>query len=449
MRQSLPIDDEPQAPRFADDNTIPFELPPRAPRQRHRVRRFLLILLTLVILLLVLPTGVAVMAYEQPRLVHPLTSLILPVQPGAIPWNGTDRITILAMGVDQRTTEPPHSDTMMLISLDPVSRHVNMLSLPRDLWVNLPESSAAKINSAITIGGPRYAAFAVDSALGVPVNYYAVLKFTGYRDLVDALGGVTVDVKTAISDPTYPADVGYGFDPLYIPAGVQHMNGTTALKYVRTRHDDPQGDIGRNDRQQQVLMALKQQALTPGTLVRLPAVLAALRNAVNTDIPYDRLPDVAAILGHAHGASLTSTGLTPQDGDVSVGTSWDGQWIFVPNWTSINAKTQRLFSDPQLTADHARVDVENGTTTTGLAAILGATLTSDGFTVADVQQADRSDYATTEVIVHDPSVAYSGRALASMLHASLQQDSTAPVRATSPQITVIIGANFPGASTGQ
>jgi LCP family protein required for cell wall assembly len=313
--------------------------------------------------------------------------------------------------------------------------------------VALPEGGEGKINSAYAIGGPHYAELAVAGALGVPINYYAVLKFSGFKDLVDALGGVTIDVKTAIDDPTYPADVGYGYKPLHIPAGVQHMDGTVALEYVRTRHDDPRGDIGRNARQQDVLLALQRQALTPATLLRLPAVLGALQNAVQMDFPYNRLPDLVSIIGHARGHGITRDALTPEAGEVSVSTSWDGQWIFQPNWPAINAHTARLFADPRLGAEHAAVAVQNGTPTPGLARMLGVVLQRDGFTIAGVTQAAGTDHPTTEVIVHDPAVAYSGRALASMLHASLSQAPAASQTAgsTTPQLTVIVGDDFPGA----
>jgi LCP family protein required for cell wall assembly len=310
----------------------------------------------------------------------------------------------------------------------------------------LPEGGEAKINAAYAIGGPHYAELAVASAFGVPIDYYAVVKFGGFKDLVDALGGVTIDVASPIDDPTYPADVGNGYSPLHIAAGVQHMDGTVALEYVRTRHDDPQGDVGRNQRQQQVLLALQQQALTPATLLRLPSVLAALRSAVAMDLPYDRLPEVVSIIGHARGGGITHETLTPQDGDLTVSTSWDGQWVFLPNWPAINAVTQRLFSDPQLAAEHATVSVQNGTGTAGLARALGGVLARDGFTVAGVGDAS-AHYQTTRVIVTDPRVTYAGLRLAAMLHATLSQApaAAAPPGSAAPQITEIVGTDFPGA----
>jgi len=416
-------------------------------RPRRRWRRLLLLIVFLLLLLVGLPAGLAVLAYEQPRAVGGLTALALPAQAGVTPWNGTDRITILAMGADQRASEQAHSDVMMLVSLDPTSGHVAMLSVPRDLWVQLPEGGEGKINSAYAIGGPRYAALTVAGTLGVPINYYAVLKFGGFKTLIDALGGVTIDVKTPIDDPTYPADVGFGYMPLHIKVGAQHMDGATALAYVRTRHEDPRGDIGRNERQQQVLLALKSQALSPATLLRLPAVLSALQGAVDTNLPHNRLPDVISLLGHAKGANLTREALTPEGGDVSVSYSSDGQWIFLPNWSVINARTQRLLANPALAAEHAVVDVRNGTSTTGLARDLSAVLERDGFTIGSVTQDPSTNHARTQVIVHDPALAYAGRTLAALLQADLTEAPATPsAGGPTAGITVVVGADFPGAN---
>jgi LCP family protein required for cell wall assembly len=363
-----------------------------------------------------------------------------------VPWNGTDRITILAMGVDQRTTEAAHSDVMMVISLDPGNGHVSMLSIPRDTWVQLAEGGEGKINSAYAIGDGPYAKLVVANALGIPIDYYATLTFNGFKNLVDALGGVTIDVPAAIDDPTYPADVGFGYMPLHIRAGVQHMDGATALEYVRTRHEDPRGDVGRNDRQQNLLLALKQQALTPGTLLRLPAILAAFNKAVASDLPHDRLPEVLSLVSHAGNARLAHETLSPDNGAVSASTSWDGQWIFLPNWTVINEITARLLADPRLAAEHASVEVQNGTTTTGLARMLGSVLQHDGFTLTGVSDAASTDHPRSEVIVHDRAVAYSARSLAAMLHATYAEaPATTTAGTTAPQITVVVGADFPGA----
>lgn len=424
-----------------DDTEIREALRPR----RHWLR-LLVLLVVLVLLVIGLSVGLAVVAYEQPRAVTGLTSLFLPAQAGAVPWNGTDRINILAMGVDQRTSEQARADTMMIISLDPATRHVALLSVPRDLWVQFPEGGEGKINTPYAIGAAPYSELTVESALGVPINYYAVLKFGGFKDLVDALGGVTLNVKTPIDDETYPADVGYGYKPLHIRAGAQHMDGATALAYVRTRHEDPRGDVGRNERQQDLLVALKGQALSPGMLLRLPAVLSALQNAMQTDLPHNRLPDVASILGHAKGATLTREALTPESGDVTNSYSTDGRWIFLPNWQAINARTQRLFANPALAAEHAALEVRNGTNTAGLAHTVSSVLERDGFTIASVTQAAKADYKKTQVIIHDPAAAYSGRVLASMLHADLSEAPGSPATNGSPaaQITVIVGADFPG-----
>ena len=217
------------------------------------------------------------------------------------PWNGTARLNILLMGIDRRPGETGlayRSDTMMLASFDPVTNELGILSIPRDLYVPIPGYSAPqRINSALPLGeqqragfGPTLAMQAVQANLGMGVNAYAVIDFTALMKLVDDIGGIEVDVPEAISDYQFPS-MDYGYDPLVLQAGLQHMDGYTAQKYARTRHGS--SDFDRARRQQQVLFAIRDRILSvnslPQLIIQAPSLYASVSQNVYTQLSLDQM----------------------------------------------------------------------------------------------------------------------------------------------------------------
>jgi LCP family protein required for cell wall assembly len=200
---------------------------------------------------------------------------------------------ILLLGVDERPDEqqrgiPGHTDTIAVLVLQPPGG-ATLISFPRDLWVTIPGFGEQRLNVAYPLGaqsgqpagGPRLVERTIAAAFGLSVDRWARVDFRGFAALVDALGGVEIDVPRTLVDETYPTD-DYGTRRLVIPAGRQRMDGATALAYVRTRA--PDSDFGRVARQQQVLAALREQALMPSGLLRLPGALVALSGAVRSDL---------------------------------------------------------------------------------------------------------------------------------------------------------------------
>jgi LCP family protein required for cell wall assembly len=222
------------------------------------------------------------------------------------PWQGTDRVNILLMGIDRRPGEPfiSRTDTMMLVSIDPVSEAVSILSIPRDLYVAIPGLGQDRINTAFVygaqgnnpLGGAALAMQTVEYNLGVPIHHYALVDFSAVVNGVDALGGIDLNVPYTINDTMFP-DMNYGYDPLYIPAGQQHMDGELALKYARTRHGD--SDIHRAQRQQQVVLAVRNKALSLGVaelIGRAPVLYRQLEEGIMTDLSLDQLIRLARLL---------------------------------------------------------------------------------------------------------------------------------------------------------
>jgi LCP family protein required for cell wall assembly len=393
----------------------------------------------LVALFLVLLVIAALLVAMSPTLSRSLTALFVPTQSGAIPWNGTDPVNIVMVGLDQRTNEFPHTDTMIVASIDPKTDSIRMLSIPRDLWVNIPNYYADRINDAYGFGGTPLLIKTAEGVVNIPIRYYAVINFKGFEKVIDALGGVTINVKYTINDPTFPAPVGNGYAPLYIKAGVHHMDGRLALDFVRTRHQDPLGDLGRNQRQQQLLFALKQQALQPSTLFKIPTVLDALGHAVKTNFPYSDLTYLARVVATAPKSHTKHLGLNYSNNTVSNFTTAGGAEVLLPNWPAIHSISRHLFYDPRLKS--AQVEVLNGTGTPGEADSLGQWMRQSGFKVPSVGNADNPNYQHTEVI-RNASVDggdYVARMAADLLQVKVTSRS---VPGSHYPVVVIVGADW-------
>src|SRR4030065_2065892 len=213
--------------------------------------------------------------------------------PAPIPWDGANRVTMLVMGLDYRGWEgegPSRTDTMMLLTMDPASRTAGILSIPRDLWVNIPGFDYGKLNTAYYLGelynlpggGPGLAVQTVEDLLGVDINYYAQVDFSAFENFIDEIGGVEVDVPYELSvDPIGPHNT------VTLPPGVQKLDGATSQAYARNRETFG-ADFDRADRQQQVVMAMFDQIISLGNLPRLiansPRIYNNLRSDVHTNL---------------------------------------------------------------------------------------------------------------------------------------------------------------------
>ncbi|MFH1084319.1 MAG: LCP family protein [Chloroflexota bacterium] len=330
-----------------------------------------------------------------------------------------DRVNILLLGIDQRPKDPgPYrADTMILVSIDPSSRSAAMLSIPRDLWVPIPGFGESRINMAHYWGdaydypgaGVALAQKTVWYALGVPVHHYVRINFEGFERLMDAIGGVTINVEKAIHDDEYP-DNNYGTMVINIPAGVQHMDGKTALQYARSRHGT--GDYDRMDRQRAVILAARDKVMGLDIpLSNLPKMLEIAGNTISTDLTFSEMYALGQMVKEieggriSHGAidkSMTTTVMTPQ-----------GWMVEVPEWEKVRQLVNQLFPAPnpstapttnigqtQLANEAARIALQNGTLVAALAQQSAEALRADGFNVVRYENAGRFDHAETLLIVY-------------------------------------------------
>ncbi len=378
-------------------------------------------------------------------------------------WEGTERVNVLVMGIDQREAEqgPWRTDTMLVLTIDPVTMSGGMLSIPRDLWVPIPGYEEGRINTAHYLGdlydypggGAALAAKTVQYNLGVPIHYYARINFTAFEEVVDLIGGIDIYVEEEISDPLYP-DEAHGYDPLYIPAGWQHFDGEMALKYARTRHSAG-GDFDRAERQQQVLLTIFEQVtrldLLPQLAPRTPQLWQTLKGAVVTDLTLDEIVKLAQLASEVDRENIRYGVI-----DEHYTQFWetpDGQQVLIPVRDRIREMRDYIFTTeaplPQQTAEPstrleteaATIEVLNGTTTAGLAALTAEQIQQDGLQVARTDNADRSDYAESLVISHTGKT-YTAEYLARLLGLP----PTAVVHGADPNaeydVSIILGADY-------
>lgn len=270
------------------------------------------------------------------------------------------RVALLVLGSDARPDEirrgvVGRTDTLLTVVADRSPGGLVLISIPRDLWVDIPNHGGERINAAYSLGGMQAAERAATNLLGVPVDRALLIGLQGVRDVVDAAGGVEIDVPHAIHDDDYPTD-DYGTMVLDIPAGRQHMDGEMALRYARTRYQD--SDFGRMARQQQVMVALRSALLRPTNWWRAPAVLVAVQQATQTDLgPLD----LATLAFAVAGSSAEPERLALDLGLVEEFQGGDGAYLLRPT----PALQQRVAA--LVTPAAAALEVLNGSGTDGLA----------------------------------------------------------------------------------
>jgi LCP family protein required for cell wall assembly len=322
-------------------------------------------------------------ATPEPTLIGtPVPSVDIP------PWDGKERLNILLIGADEQKGAH-NTDTLITVSIDPVSKQVAMFSLPRDtVDVPVPPGAAQRVwgrsygnkinsffiqnrrRSDLWPGNDRTRGYnALKGVIGelydLKVRYFVEVNFNGFKKVIDALGGVTINVQVPVVDDQFPGTTGRP-QRVYIPSGLQHMDGDQALRYARSRHTST--DFDRAARQQRVLLSLREQA-DPQTLIpKLPQLVQALKSAVRTDIPVSQLDELLGLASQVDTANIRSYVFSPPL--YSRDTCQDARGcVVIPNIARIKQAVKNAFSaDPRdeqlresLAAEGARVWVENPT----------------------------------------------------------------------------------------
>jgi polyisoprenyl-teichoic acid--peptidoglycan teichoic acid transferase len=287
-------------------------------------------------------------------------------------------------------------DVVMLVRVNAGSSTAQMLSIPRDLWVEIPGHGENRINAAYALGGSSLMVETIKQNLNVEINHYVEIDFVGFQGLVDELGGIEIAFP-------YPArDSNSGLD---VDAGTQTLDGRMALAYARSRHyQEYQGDswvsveandIGRTARQQEVIRAIVGELKSPASIAEAGDIAGAMASHMTIDT---RLAEssVAAlawdyrgiIVGDIEGATLPTTGRTI-----------DGASVLVIKEPEAGAMLANFRAGRALTEQPLRIQVLNGNGVGGAATDMSRTLEGEGFLIADIGDAESSDYAQTTVIV--------------------------------------------------
>jgi LCP family protein required for cell wall assembly len=325
-------------------------------------------------------------------------------QGGATPpsWDGTERLNVLLIGVDQRQGETSfNTDTLIVASVDPVKGSVSMFSIPRDtVDVPVPASaqalygatynnkinsyySSAKANSDTFPNGPAAALRELLSELyGIRIDYSVMVNFSGFKQIVDTLGGIRITTKNPIVDETYPAGVGH-LRRIRMPVGVRTMDGQEALIFARSRYGS--SDFGRAERQQQVIAAVRAQTDVEAIAANLPALASTLQDAIKSDFPQGDLPRLLELLGRVDASNLKSIVFAPPVYQ-TVGADERG-YIIVPDVEKIRRAILAAFAaeptpdeveEQSVEREAARIWVLNGTGRPGEAGAFAARLIQAG-----------------------------------------------------------------------
>jgi LCP family protein required for cell wall assembly len=333
---------------------------------------------------------------------------------------------VLVIGVDVRQDDSQgvRSDTVIVAHVDPVERWASMLSIPRDTVVDIPSDSCAtqKINAAYACGynhpgvyddvedprdsGAALVADTVEDYLDITIDYTMQVDFNGFQRLVDAIGGVTIDVPRAILDAEYPTEDN-GYMRLYYPAGLQRMDGAQALRYARTRHVD--NDFGRAQRQQQVLQAgldkLKQQNLQD-QIKAAPQLLDVVSDSVRTTMPINNVSTLQGLATLAQELSsdrikrLVLQPETKPDGSSTlidndyINVRWDQAYLRRMVW-----EWQTPPGQASIALDKAAVvQVQNGGAERRLVSQVTAELEERGFEMAPAEDAPTRNMSRTVIL---------------------------------------------------
>jgi LCP family protein required for cell wall assembly len=359
-----------------------------------------------------------------------------PVQGSALPnttippWDGRERLNILLIGTDQRPKEGTYNtDTLIVVSIDPITKQVAMFSLPRDTWgVPLPSGPLRRafgatyqqrINSFFTAirnradlvpGTARTRGYnGLKLVLGelykLDIRYFVEVNFDGFKKVVDAMGGVTINVQIPVIDDAYPSDTGR-LSRVYIPAGIQHMTGAQALVYARSRKGLGEDDFTRAARQQRVLTSLREQADIANLVPRIPELLEAVKATVRTDIPQGELAKLAGLAGSVDTKNIRSYVFSyPRYGSQVLRPIYK----LLPNVAKIRTAVANAFSvDPALedrraalSQEGATVWVLNGSGRQGQATNIAAYLEYYGLTASAPTQAPKPVPTATRIVVYN------------------------------------------------
>ncbi|MBI3637345.1 MAG: LCP family protein [Candidatus Rokubacteria bacterium] len=375
---------------------------------------------------------------------------VLPNEPQAPQWSGRERLTVLVLGIDSRgeNSETQNTDTVLVLSMDPINKTASMLSIPRDTFVTIPGYGSEKINAAYSLAGPdkgpELARRTVEDLLGIPIHAYALIDFEAFRGLIDSVGGVLVDVRRPLRDEEYPTN-DFGVERIEILAGPQLMGGEQALRYARSRHDS--NDFSRARRQQLVVTAFRARLGEVG-LGRLPGIFDRVGTTVKTSFdPANLLPLAATGIAIATD-SIRSEVLMPCNApdaahcELKERNDPGGYYLF-PDRPKIADLVAELFYDPRVRQEGARVEIRSTGARNGTAQEVADRLEARAFGIARVSTGPA---ARSAVVLRTRGKRYTADQLAKQLGLQVVSPEAADPAADPQDVDIVvrIGSDFRG-----
>lgn len=404
--------------------------------------------------------------------------------PAPLPEVQEDRTNILLVGIDRRgkKTWGTRADTIIIVTVDKTNGTAGMLSIPRDLQIPIPGNGEDRINTANVWGyandypggGPALLKRTIEVNFDIPIDHYIMVDFRGFEKIIDTLGGVDVDIPKTLHDTKYPDPKPgdpHAFKTIHFNPGMQHMDGIRTLEYARSRMST--SDFDRAKRQQQILVAIRDKALTLNLIPKLPTLAATMMDNVKTDMTLDTMVALAALapqidMGNVKQAVLEKPLV------YGYRRPSDGAAVQLPKWDLIRPVVDDLFSAPiqpqqvvevkptptpapptptptlapvqieelqDLAREGARVAVQNGTSEPNYAARVAAMLMEKGYQIVEFGDADRLDYANTVIVDYTEKV-YTLERLVEKFQVAPENLRHSPNLRSQVDIRIIVGEDF-------
>lgn len=402
------------------------------------------------------------------------------VDPTLLKGEGDGRVNILLLGKGGAGHDGPDlTDTILIVSIDPIAKEIALLSLPRDLWVKSPAGGQSKINAVYALtkmgvlnnytlkqqtdaikdqaekAGIKAIEDTVTATVGIPIHYFGMVDFVGFAQAINAVGGIDINVKTEVYDAFIQAD--NNNNPLIAAVGQQHFDGKHALLYAQSRRCSLCiNEFSRAERQREVVVALKEKVLSLGTFanpLKVNQLIDAIGNHVSTDFTTNELKRVYDIVKEVPSTKIASIGLADSPNNFVTTATIGNQSVVVPragqfNYTEIQSFVRNTLRDSFLKSENANIIILNGTNTPGLATLKSTELKSYGYNVTQVADAPTKTYTKTVLVDLTKGVK---KYTKNYLEKRLRVTSTTSLPDTSivtgtANFVIILGSNEPGAS---
>jgi polyisoprenyl-teichoic acid--peptidoglycan teichoic acid transferase len=382
------------------------------------------------------------------------------IDPAQLTKEGDSRINVLLLGVDDAAGL---TDSIQIASLDPINNRVAMLAVPRDLQVMNPaKNRRTKINEVYRDNSKRcpkpipscnpsidYGAEVMEellgNLLGIKISHFVRIDFQGLERAVDTLGGIRIYVDKPLSDPAFPNRSNTGYEPFSIAAGTHTLNGRTALRYSRCRGGNCGGDFGRAKRQQQVLVAIKDKAMSLGILAnpqRLTSLMSATGQGLRTDFQTDQLAQLYKVVSKIDTSQFQSAVMDNGPNGVLKNSTAGGSYILVPrkgvnDWSEVRDYVASVFPEPYLIKENAPIIIKDAS---GTGTLVAERLKKYGYNVIGIEVAETTQTTTT--------ITYRGSENRYTLAFLKRRFSVTPVvgkesgELTEAQIVITIGSSY-------